>query len=246
MPVAVEPVPFIALPVGPGADASSGPVVFDPVPFVPAHNIKPQKTPAQAPANTPSDTAPPPHTRMPSHTNPRPAPTPAALSPLLRRRESTTRHHTRPHTLSSLTGTHTPPSGRTRLARTPARALPRPAAATPCYATHAALTAFHRPRCRCLDRASCHGGIVLHTPPSGRTRLARTLARALPWPATAKTRTPRSPASAGPCHDASSVPLSCLFRAVFVSRTSSSLQNVDCTNSSNIINSRRREKTLFF
>jgi hypothetical protein len=72
----------------------------------------------------PSVTAPPQHTRMPSH-NPRLAPTPAALS-LCRAPPS----HTPPH--AELSHRHAHPSpGRTRLARTPARALPRPAAATP-------------------------------------------------------------------------------------------------------------------
>jgi hypothetical protein len=75
----------------------------------PPSNIKPQKDPRPTTRKTPSVPAPPPRSRMPSH-NPRHAPTPPALCPLLRRRARVTpRHHTRPHTLSSLTGTHTPP-----------------------------------------------------------------------------------------------------------------------------------------
>jgi hypothetical protein len=78
----------------------------------------------------PSVSAPPQHTPMLSH-NPRLVPTPPVLSPLLRRREShAPPSHTPTH--AELSHRHAQPSpGRTRLACTPARALPRPAAATP-------------------------------------------------------------------------------------------------------------------
>jgi hypothetical protein len=132
-PLAVEKVPFIAIPVGPRVDASTMPFTIEVLSFisVPTPQHKTPKDPRPSTRKPPSVTAPPPRSRMPSH-NPRLAPTPASLSPLLRRRagqmcSSTPRHYTRPRTLSSLTGTLTPPSGRTRLART----LPRPAAATP-------------------------------------------------------------------------------------------------------------------
>ena len=95
--------------VGPGQDASSVSLVVAPVPFVsaPTVTLNPKRPPPST-RKLLSVTAQPPRTRMPSH-NPRLAPTLPALSPLLRRRASTPRHHTRPHTLSSLTGTHTPP-----------------------------------------------------------------------------------------------------------------------------------------
>jgi hypothetical protein len=93
--------------------------------------------------------------RMPSH-NPRLAPAPPALSPLLRRRAShAPPSHTPPH--AELSHRHAHPSpGRIRLARTPARALPRPAATTPLPRLPRPLTCLRRHRCRCHVRASCH------------------------------------------------------------------------------------------
>jgi hypothetical protein len=72
----------------------------------PPRNIKPQKTPAQAPAN-PRQSPPRLHALACPHTTP--ASRQHHLPPPLCCADArdTSRHHTRPHTLSSLTGTHT-------------------------------------------------------------------------------------------------------------------------------------------
>jgi hypothetical protein len=111
VPIAVEVVPFIAIPAGKGVDASSSHIAVAPVPFVPAptpQQKKIQNTPAQELAN--------PRQSQPSlNTLACPHKTPASrqhqlISPLCcAGARATPRHHTRPHTLSSLTGTHTPP-----------------------------------------------------------------------------------------------------------------------------------------
>ena len=105
---------------------------------------KPQKTPAQAPAN-PRQSPPRLNTLACPHTTPASRqhhlPSPLCCAGV----EATSRHHTRPHTLSSLTGTHTPPpaapaSPARRLVLCRGLLLPHP-----CHGTHAALTCIHRP-----------------------------------------------------------------------------------------------------
>jgi hypothetical protein len=111
-------------------DAASVVLVIPKATFIsaPIPQHKTPKDPRPSTRKTPSVTAQ--ETHVPSH-NPRLAPTPPTLSPLLRRRAShAPPPHTPPH--AELSHRHAHPSpGRTRLARTPARALPRPAAATP-------------------------------------------------------------------------------------------------------------------
>ena len=117
-------------------------------------NIKPQQTPAQPPANP---------RQSPPRLNTRACPptTPASRqhhlpSPLCcAGARATPRHHTRPHTLSSLTGTHTPPpaapaSPARRLVLCRGLLLRRP-----CHHTHAALTSVRRQRLRCLVHGTC-------------------------------------------------------------------------------------------
>jgi hypothetical protein len=91
--------------VGPGVNASSVPHVVEVVSFVSAPT--PQHTTPKDPR--PANPSQSPHRlhHMPSH-NPRLAPTPPVLSPLLLRSTNTWPQITRPHMLSSLTGTHTP------------------------------------------------------------------------------------------------------------------------------------------
>jgi hypothetical protein len=97
---ATTPTPHSPVFVGPGVDASSVPVVVAEVPFIPAptpQHKNPKTTPPkhqQPPRQSPPRLK---HTRTPSH-NPCLAPTPAALSPLLRRRASRAPpSHTPPH-----------------------------------------------------------------------------------------------------------------------------------------------------
>ena len=106
--IVVTEVPFISF-VGQGHDTSSELVVIDVFPFksVPTPQHKTPKDPRPSTRKPPSVTDTPPRSPMPSH-NPLLEPTPPVLSPLLHRRAITPRHHTRPHTLSSLTVTHTP------------------------------------------------------------------------------------------------------------------------------------------
>jgi hypothetical protein len=108
-------------------------------------NIKPQQTPAQAPAS-PRQSPPRLNTRACPPTTPasRQHHLPPPLSCAGAR--ATPRHHTRPNRLSSLTGTHTPPpappaSPARRLVLCRGLLLPRP-----CHDTHAALTClrWHR------------------------------------------------------------------------------------------------------
>jgi hypothetical protein len=137
VPLAVEPVSFIATPVGPGVDASSVHLAVDVVPFVPAPTPEIKTPPPKHPQT------------LVSH---RPAAPPLWCAGA----RATPRHHTRPHTLSSLTGTHTPPpaapaSPARRLVLCRGLLLRRP-----CHDTHAALTFHRRPRCRCRARACCH------------------------------------------------------------------------------------------
>jgi hypothetical protein len=70
-PLAVEKVPFIAIPVGPRVDASTMPFTIEVLSFisVPTPQHKPQKTPAQAPAN-PRQSPPRLHARACPHTTP--------------------------------------------------------------------------------------------------------------------------------------------------------------------------------
>jgi hypothetical protein len=96
---ATTPTPHSPVFVGPGHDASSSSLVVEVVPFVPAPTPQHEtpKHPRPTTPKPPSVTAPPQHTRMPSH-NLRLAPTPAALSSLLRRRAShAPPSHTPPH-----------------------------------------------------------------------------------------------------------------------------------------------------
>jgi hypothetical protein len=163
---ATTPTPHSPPPVGPGVDASSVLVVVAEVPFVPA--LTPQhKTPTDPRPSTrkpPSVTAPPQHTRMPSH-SPRLAPTPPALSPLLRRRSSyAPPSHTPPHAELSHRHAHpptaAPASPARRLVLCRGLLLPRP-----CHNTHAALTWLRRHRCRCLVRVCCRRASPHHTCP---------------------------------------------------------------------------------
>jgi hypothetical protein len=111
--LSVDEVSFVATPAGPGEDASSGPLAVAPVPFVPAptpQHKNPKRPPPKHP-QTPLSHPPSPRTCMPSH-NPRLAPTPAALSPLLLRRAS----HAPP--------SHTPPHA--EVSHRHAHPLPRP------------------------------------------------------------------------------------------------------------------------
>jgi hypothetical protein len=129
---ATTPTPHSPVSVCPGADASSVIHAVEPVPFVPAPTPQ-QKTPKDPRTTTrkpPSVTAPPQHTRKPSH-NPRLAPTPTCPLPSAPQAREPRPAITHAPTRSALSQARTPYPGRTRLARTPARALPRPAAATP-------------------------------------------------------------------------------------------------------------------
>ena len=105
---ATTPTPHSPVSAGPGEDASSVPHVVAEVPFVPDPTPQPQKTPAQPPAN-PRQSPPRlntlacPHTTPASRQHHLPSPLCCAGA------RDAPRHRTRPHTLSSLTDTHTPP-----------------------------------------------------------------------------------------------------------------------------------------
>jgi hypothetical protein len=123
----------------------------------PPRNRKPQKIPAQPPAN-PRQSPPRLNTLASPHTTPASPQHQLALSPLLRRREShAPPSHTPPHAQLSHRHAHptpaAPASPARRLVLCRGLLLPRP-----CHGTHAALTCLRWPRSRCLVRASCRRG----------------------------------------------------------------------------------------
>jgi hypothetical protein len=151
--------PFAA---GPGHHAASGPLVVEVASFISAPNPQhkaPKRTPPSIRKHLSITTSP------SACTNSHALIAPAALSPLLCRRASTSRQHTRSHTLSSPTLTHNPPQAApSSLAHLLVQAICRGLLLQRTYHdSHATLTWHHWQSCRCRVRSSCHCAILLQT-----------------------------------------------------------------------------------